>query len=84
MNLVAVSTVPDNGLAERWPRFDHQVIVAATLVQQPRYVDIADERWDENARFIVAARESVPRLVDEIRRLRRQLDVTRRSEPERE
>ncbi|MFF7679061.1 hypothetical protein [Actinacidiphila glaucinigra] len=84
MNLVAVSTVPDNGASERWPRFDHQEIVAATLVQQPRYVDIADERWDENARFIAAARESVPRLVDEIRRLRHQLNATRRSTPERE
>ncbi|MGI5248937.1 hypothetical protein [Actinacidiphila glaucinigra] len=82
MNLVAVSTVPDTGLGERWPRFDHHEIVAATLVQQPRYVDIADERWDENARFIATARESVPRLINEIRRLREQLDTARRSEPE--
>ncbi|WP_246340678.1 hypothetical protein [Streptomyces lunaelactis] len=51
MGLVAVSTVPDTGLGERWPHFDHHEIVAATLVQQPRYVDTADERWDENARF---------------------------------
>ncbi|WP_174887071.1 hypothetical protein [Streptomyces abyssomicinicus] len=70
MNLVAVSTVPDTGLGERWPRFDHHEIVAATLVQQPRYVDCADELWDENARFIAAARDAVPRLVAEIRRLR--------------
>lgn len=33
---------------------------------QPRYVDTVDERWDENARFIVTARQSVPRLIDEI------------------
>ncbi|MEV6112975.1 hypothetical protein AB0L59_10705 [Streptomyces sp. NPDC052109] len=82
MNLVAVSTVPDSGLGERWPGFDHGEIVAATLVQQPRYVDAADERWDENAHFIAAARESVPRLVAEIRRLRRQLEATPKHDQE--
>jgi hypothetical protein len=70
MNLVAVSTVPDTGRSERWPDFDHREIVAATLVQHPRYVDGGDERWDENAAFIAMAREAVPRLVDEVRRLR--------------
>ncbi|MFC8536675.1 hypothetical protein ACFUJY_22415 [Streptomyces sp. NPDC057249] len=73
MNLVAVSTTPDTGLGEHWPNFDHREIVAATLVQQPRYVDAADERWDENAQFIATAREAVPRLVAELRNLRRQL-----------
>jgi hypothetical protein len=70
MNLVAVSTTPDSGRNERWPGFDHHEIVAATLVQQPRYVDVADERWDENAHFIADARQSVPRLIAEVRRLR--------------
>lgn len=70
MNLVAISTIPDTGLGERWPEFHHDQIVAATLVQQPRYVDIADDRWDENARFIASARQDIPRLVAEIRRLR--------------
>jgi len=49
-------------------------MVAATLVQQPCHVDVADERWDENARFIANARQDVPRLIAEIRRLRRLLD----------
>ncbi|MFI6984214.1 hypothetical protein ACIBSV_37225 [Embleya sp. NPDC050154] len=70
MSLVAVGTVPDTGLGERWPDFDHREIVAATLVQHPRYVDVADGRWDENALFIAHARRDVPRLVAEIRRLR--------------
>jgi hypothetical protein len=70
MSLVAVSTVPDTGRGERWPGFDHHEIIAATLVQQPRYVDVADELWDENAAFIAAARQAVPRLITEIRRLR--------------
>jgi hypothetical protein len=74
MSLVAVSTVPDTGAGERWPRFDHHEIVAATLIQQPRYVDVADERWDENARLIAAARDAIPRLITEIRQLRQQLD----------
>ncbi|MCF2530775.1 hypothetical protein [Yinghuangia soli] len=69
MNLVAVSTVCDTGLGERWPEFDHEQSVAATPVQQPRYVDVADERWDANARFIAMAREEIPRLTAEIRRL---------------
>ncbi|MET8957821.1 hypothetical protein ACWEO4_47890 [Streptomyces sp. NPDC004393] len=76
MSLVAVSTLPDAGLGERWPGFDHREIVAATLIQQPRYVDAADERWDENAHFIAAARDNIPRLVAEVRRLRRQLEDT--------
>ena len=76
MSLVAVSTLPDAGLGERWPGFDHREIVAATLIQQPRYVDAADERWDENAHFIAAARDNTPRLVAEVRRLRRQLEDT--------
>lgn len=76
MNLVAVSTTPETGLGERWPRFDHREIVAATLVQHPRYVDTSDERWDENAQFIAAAREAVPRLVAELRSLRRQLEAS--------
>ncbi|MFJ8077073.1 hypothetical protein ACIQ7Q_24840 [Streptomyces sp. NPDC096176] len=76
MSLVAVSTLPDTGLGERWPGFDHREIVAATLIQQPRYVEAADERWDENAHFIAAARDNIPRLVAEVRRLRRQLEDT--------
>ncbi|MGI5520409.1 hypothetical protein ACQEUX_05595 [Micromonospora sp. CA-259024] len=70
MSLVAISTIPDTALGERWPDFDPSEIVAATLVQQPRYVDVADERWDENARFIASARQDIPRLIAEIRRLR--------------
>jgi hypothetical protein len=70
MSLVAISTVEDTGLGERWPSFDHGQIIAATLVQSPRYVDIDDERWDENARFLAHARQDIPRLIAEIRRLR--------------
>ncbi|WP_406129200.1 hypothetical protein OIE52_05675 [Streptomyces canus] len=75
MSLVAISTVPDTGADKRWPDFDHRKMVAATLVQQPRYVDVADERWDENANFIANARQDVPRPIAEIRRLRRLLEA---------
>ncbi|GAA4582516.1 hypothetical protein GCM10023194_17450 [Planotetraspora phitsanulokensis] len=75
MSLVAISTAPDTGLGERWPDYDHYEIVAATLVQHPRYVDVADERWDENAQFIAEARHEVPRLIAEIRRLRELLAI---------
>ncbi|TWJ12860.1 hypothetical protein LX16_3627 [Stackebrandtia albiflava] len=75
MNLVAVSTRDGSRSAtEPWPQFDNGEIVAATLVQSPRYVDIDDERWDENAVFIAEAREAVPRLVAEVRRLKRQIE----------
>jgi hypothetical protein len=77
-NLVAVSTKPDTGRGERWPDFDEGDIIAATLIQFPsRYVDCADERWDENARFIARARQDIPRLVAEIRRLWNELDQNR-------
>ena len=79
MNLTAVSTTPDIGRGERWPNFEPNEIVAATLVQQPRYVDIADTRWDENAKFIADARQSVPRLIAEVRRLRQELETIRRT-----
>lgn len=70
MNLVAVAT---GELHEDWPT-DSAKVVAATLVQGPeRYASIADGRWDENARFIAHAREDVPRLLDEIARLRAEL-----------
>ena len=75
MNFVAISTTPDNGRGERWPDFDHREIVAATLVQQPHYVAVADERWDENAWFIACARDAVPRMAAEIRRLRLRLEA---------
>ncbi|MEU0968435.1 hypothetical protein ABZ357_24460 [Streptomyces sp. NPDC005917] len=76
MSRVAVGTVEDIGRGERWPNFDHGELVAATLVQEPRCVDCADERWDENAAFIAMAREAVPRLVEEVKRLRRLLAVS--------
>ncbi|MFV2110490.1 hypothetical protein [Micromonospora sp. LOL_015] len=73
MGLVAVSTNPGDGGAARWPNFDHREIIAATLIQHPRYVDSGDERWDENAAFIAMARDIVPRLVQEVRKLRGEL-----------
>ncbi|MGW4802744.1 hypothetical protein [Kitasatospora sp. NPDC004272] len=77
MSLVAVSTAPDTGRGERWPDFDHGQIVAATLVQRPRYVDVVGGLWDENASFIAGARQDVPRLVAEIRRLNCLLEAAR-------
>ena len=69
--LTAVSTVPDTGRHEGWPRFDGAEIVAATIVQNPcAYAVVADGKWDQNADFIAHAREDVPSLVAEIRRLR--------------
>ncbi|MEW2259334.1 hypothetical protein [Streptomyces sp. NPDC047869] len=75
MNLVAISTVADTDQGTRWPDFDHREMIAATLVQHPRYVDCADSRWDENAAFIAMAREAVPQLVEEVKRLRQRLST---------
>jgi hypothetical protein len=81
-NLVAVATTPDAGRSERWPHFDADALVAATLVQFPnRYIDCADQRWDENAQFIAHAREDIPRLIAEIRHLRNRLDQSNPDSP---
>jgi hypothetical protein len=73
MSLVAISTVRDTGRCERWPNFDPKEIVAATIVQSPRYVSIADDKWDENAAYIVAAASVLPALVEELLELRRRV-----------
>jgi hypothetical protein len=77
-SLIAVSTTPDTDKGERLleglPELAEisPTLVAATIVQYPlRYVDIADQRWDENAEFIANARVDVVRLLNEIKRLRR-------------
>jgi hypothetical protein len=75
MSLIAVSLTPDTGLAERCPEFDNTEIVAARLVQEPRYVNPFDKRWDENAAFIAAARSDIPRLIAEVKRLRAIVDA---------
>jgi len=72
-NLMAVSTTFDEPANDgpRWPGFSAGDIVAGILVQHPiRYVDIDDGKWGENAAFIAHAREDIPRLIEEIRRLR--------------
>ena len=71
MNLVAVSTVQDRAHLP-WPKYGPETIVAATLIQEPRYVDHAAERWDEDAVFIAAARTAMPQLIAEVRALRKQ------------
>jgi hypothetical protein len=74
-NLMAVSTTFDEPVESgpRWPGFSAGDIVAGVLIQNPiRYVDIDDGKWDDNAAFIAHAREDIPRLVEEVRRLRSQ------------
>jgi len=70
---IAISTTRDTGKNERWPRFNHGEIVAATLVQNPRYVSGADEKWHENAEYIVAAATVLPALIEELLELRKVL-----------
>ena len=65
MSAVAVSTRPDTGDDESmraggWP-FDD--VVAACLLQQPRYVDPPDQKWDENAALIAELRTALPELL---------------------
>jgi len=80
MGLVGISTKPDDGGDRRWPDFHGSELVAATLVQEPRYVDVADGRWEENAAFIAFARgdsveDDVDALLAEVERLRRLVDA---------
>src|SRR6476619_382117 len=50
-------------------------IIAITLLQCPRMVD--QEYEDHNTIFIAHAREDVPRLINEVRRLQRELEACR-------
>lgn len=50
---------------------DSRNVVAITLLQLPRLADL--DECDENTEFIAHAREDVPRLVAEVRRLRARL-----------
>lgn len=74
MSLIAISSAPDTGRGEPWPEFDAGEIVAITLVQDPRYAAVSDERWEQNAGFIASARDDIPKLIGEIKRLRALLD----------
>lgn len=71
MTLISISTRPGTGNQERWPDFNATEIVAATLIQSPRYVDVNDSRWQENAEYIAAAATFLPSLVAELLELRR-------------
>ncbi|MYW03037.1 hypothetical protein [Streptomyces sp. SID3343] len=70
MSLTAVSTMPGTGFDEKWPNFNSDDMVALTLVQDPEYATTRDELWDQNADFIACARQDIPRLISEVRRLR--------------
>ena len=74
MNLIGVATERSvDGTRAFSDGYDSAKMIAATLVQEPRYVSCEDDRWDENAMFIAAARELVPKLVEEVAALRQQL-----------
>jgi len=73
MNFIGISTVADAARADRWPEFDHGEIVAATLVQEPRYVAVADGKWDENAAYIAAAADALPSLIEELLAFRKKV-----------
>ncbi len=38
-------------------------VIAATLIQQPRYVDPSDSKWSENARLIAEMRNALSELL---------------------
>ena len=70
MNVFVVTTSkaePDVGVDER--KNDHGEVVALTLFQAPRVADHASMRWEADADFIAVAREAVPALIAEVRRL---------------
>lgn len=65
MSAVTVSTQPeiaDYGSMRKgdWPL---DAVVAACLLQQPRYVDPPDQKWDENAALIAEVRTVLPELL---------------------
>ena len=79
MNMTAVATNSTPQSFRVSKNYDAGVVIALTLVQEPQYAAIADERWEENAGFIVHARNSdleqdVDLLLEEVVRLRQELD----------
>lgn len=52
----------EGGKCHDWP-WPAEEIVAATLVQSPRYAVSADRRWRENAELIAAMRNALPELL---------------------
>src|SRR4051812_35170040 len=52
---------------------DHRNNIAIVLLQTPRYADVDDGRWHENANFIVQARGRWPVLVERVAELNRQI-----------
>lgn len=69
-SMICISTKPQSDPnAEPNP----QNIVAAALVQNPRYVDVEDEKWDANAQYLATAANVLPHLIAEILELRAKL-----------
>ena len=52
-------------------------VIAITLLQQPRLADIPDD-YDANMSLICEYRSAVPLLINEIRRLREELEKSKR------
>lgn len=61
----AVSTCPDTGRKEdmRSGAWRGEEMVAACLIQNPPYVVPEDDRFEENAALIAAARNALPELI---------------------
>jgi len=65
MSAVAISIAPDRSADEAFNdgSWIGEEMVAATLIQQPRYVSPADSLWDENAELIARSRNALPELL---------------------
>jgi len=74
MNARWVSTDPGKGIQHSGFIYDDDStkVVAITLLQSPRLAD-CDAAYDNNMMFICEAKEAVPRLIEEVRKLRAEL-----------
>lgn len=69
MNVYAVTTSPIEPDFQYDNEATHEEVVAVTLFQYPRIACHKADRWDEDAAFIAAARNTMPQLLAEVRRL---------------
>lgn len=78
MNARWVSTDPGKGFQHDGYIYDSDSskTVAITLLQSPRLADSPD-MYDNNMLFICEAKEAVPRLIEEVRKLRAELLVVK-------
>lgn len=71
MCMTYIGVCTDNKDPEGTDGYEH--VIAATLLQEPRYADHHSKQWYENANFIAAARTGWPETIRELMEARKRI-----------